>query len=112
MAIGNTGLPQYGDRMILAQEYVTGNPAAPGELEHNQHGPVNAANVVYVCTMANNVWAFDADGGAPIWPQPVSLGRPGTVCGGPRSRPRRRWSGTGPASRRGRPSGSWKRPDW
>jgi len=48
MAIGNTGLPQYGDRMILAQEYVTGNPDAPGELEHNQHGPINAANVIYV----------------------------------------------------------------
>ena len=47
MAIANTGLPQFGDRMILAQEYVTGNPAAPGELEHNRHGPIDAANIVY-----------------------------------------------------------------
>jgi hypothetical protein len=48
MAIGNTGLPQFGDRMILAQEYVTGDPAAPGELAHNQHGPINSTDVIYV----------------------------------------------------------------
>jgi hypothetical protein len=47
MAIGNTGLPQFGDRMILAQEYVTGNPSLAGELEHNQHGPINSNYVVY-----------------------------------------------------------------
>ena len=47
MAIGNTGLPQFGDRMILAQEYLTDQPAAPGELEHNQHGPINSHNVIY-----------------------------------------------------------------
>jgi outer membrane protein assembly factor BamB len=33
-------------------------------------------DVVYVCTMANNVWAFDATDGTPIWNKPVSLGRP------------------------------------
>jgi outer membrane protein assembly factor BamB len=33
-------------------------------------------DVVYVCTMANNVWAFDANGGTPIWQKPVNLGRP------------------------------------
>ncbi|MBV9860978.1 MAG: hypothetical protein JO267_02400 [Alphaproteobacteria bacterium] len=48
MAIGNTGLVQFGDRMILAQEYVTGHPELPGELEHNQHGPINSRNVIYV----------------------------------------------------------------
>jgi len=33
-------------------------------------------DVVYVCTMANNVWAFDATDGARIWAQPANLGRP------------------------------------
>src|SRR3954471_17552831 len=33
-------------------------------------------NVVYVCTMANNVWAFDADNGKPIWEKPAHLGHP------------------------------------
>ncbi|WGJ15239.1 hypothetical protein QEV83_02755 [Methylocapsa sp. D3K7] len=33
-------------------------------------------DVVYVSTMANNVWAFDAADGKPLWPQPVHLGRP------------------------------------
>ena len=45
MAIGNTGLPQYGDRMILAQEYLT---PAYGELPHNEHGPINSRSIVYV----------------------------------------------------------------
>src|ERR1700736_1078330 len=31
-------------------------------------------DVVYVCTMANNIWAFDANDGKPIWPQPANLG--------------------------------------
>ncbi len=31
-------------------------------------------DVAYICTMDNNVWAFDADTGAAIWPAPVSLG--------------------------------------
>jgi hypothetical protein len=48
MAIGNTGLVQFGDRMILAQEYVTASPAESGELAHNQHGPINSRNVVYI----------------------------------------------------------------
>ena len=33
-------------------------------------------DVLYVCTMANNVWAFDANDGKPIWPRPINLGRP------------------------------------
>lgn len=33
-------------------------------------------DIVYVCTMANNVWAFDADTGQAVWPQPANLGRP------------------------------------
>ena len=47
MAIGNTGLAQFGDRMILAQEYVTDHPEKAGELIHNEHGPINSTNVVY-----------------------------------------------------------------
>src|SRR5262245_24517699 len=35
----------------------------------------NAHDVVYVCTMANNVWAFDANDGRPIWAKPANLGR-------------------------------------
>jgi hypothetical protein len=48
MAIGNTGLPQFGDHMILAQEYVSGDPAKFGGLPHNEHGPINSRDVVYV----------------------------------------------------------------
>lgn len=48
MAIGNTGLPQFGDRMILAQEYVTGAPNLPGEQDHNQHGPINSTRIIFV----------------------------------------------------------------
>ena len=33
-------------------------------------------NVVYVCTMANNVWAFDVDTGKHIWAKPTNLGNP------------------------------------
>jgi outer membrane protein assembly factor BamB len=33
-------------------------------------------DVVYVCTMANNVWAFDANDGSRLWPRPVNLGTP------------------------------------
>jgi PQQ enzyme repeat len=33
-------------------------------------------DVVYVCTMANNVWAFDAKDGQPIWALPTNLGTP------------------------------------
>jgi outer membrane protein assembly factor BamB len=33
-------------------------------------------DVVYVCTMANNVWAFDANNGTKLWPKPVNLGKP------------------------------------
>jgi outer membrane protein assembly factor BamB len=33
-------------------------------------------DVVYVCTMANNIWAFDAKDGSTIWQKPANLGRP------------------------------------
>ena len=33
-------------------------------------------DVIFVCTMSNRVWAFDADTFAPIWKKPVSLGEP------------------------------------
>jgi outer membrane protein assembly factor BamB len=32
-------------------------------------------DVVYVCSLSNRVWAFDAQTGAPLWPQPIELGR-------------------------------------
>jgi hypothetical protein len=48
MAIGNTGLAQYGDRMILAQEYISGDPLENIASPHNFHGPINSRNVVYV----------------------------------------------------------------
>lgn len=35
----------------------------------------NVHDVVYVCTMANNVWAFDANTGNPLWRTPTNLGR-------------------------------------
>lgn len=44
MAVGNTGLAQFGDRMILAQEYVTDDPS---EGLHNDHGPINSRMIVY-----------------------------------------------------------------
>jgi hypothetical protein len=33
--------------MILAQEYVTDNPAASGERAHNAHGPINGRRIAY-----------------------------------------------------------------
>src|SRR5579862_3439298 len=33
-------------------------------------------DVVYICTMANNIWAFDAKTGKPIWNKPTNLGKP------------------------------------
>src|SRR5215471_12375702 len=33
-------------------------------------------DVVFVCTMANNIWAFSAADGKPIWSQPANLGPP------------------------------------
>ena len=33
-------------------------------------------DVVYIATMANNIWAFDANDGKPIWKAPTNLGRP------------------------------------
>ena len=48
MAIGNTGLPQFGSRMILAQEYITDDPTefSYSENSHNEHGPINSNNVI------------------------------------------------------------------
>jgi hypothetical protein len=66
MAVGNTGLPQFGDHMILAQEYVTAAPGLPGELTHNLHGPINSRNVVHFAgepdlnNPATNVYAAEA----------------------------------------------------
>jgi len=48
MAISNTGLAPFGNRMILAQEYVTGSPTASGEGAHNEHGPINGRKIIYV----------------------------------------------------------------
>lgn len=47
MAIGNTGLPQFGDRMILAQEFLTDFPDEAYEARHNTHGPINSRQIVY-----------------------------------------------------------------
>jgi len=33
-------------------------------------------DVIYLFSMSNNVWAFDANTGRPLWPRPVSLGKP------------------------------------
>jgi hypothetical protein len=44
MAIANTGLKSYGQRMIFAQEYLTDNTYEPS---HNEHGPINSGQVVY-----------------------------------------------------------------
>ncbi len=33
-------------------------------------------DVVFVCTMQNNIWTFDANTGEKIWPAPISLGHP------------------------------------
>jgi outer membrane protein assembly factor BamB len=38
--------------------------------------PLGIRNVLYICTMANNVWAFDAGNGQPVWNRPVNLGTP------------------------------------
>lgn len=66
---------------------VTGDPAHPDDprieaqplivtgLRMND-GRVHDA--LYVCTMNNNVWAFDANDGSRIWAAPVSLGNPVT----------------------------------
>lgn len=43
-------------------------------------------DVVYVCTMANNIWTFDANDGSAIWKKPVNLGPP-RPCGRLQSRP-------------------------
>jgi hypothetical protein len=66
MAVGNTGLPQFGDHMILAQEYVTPAPGLPGELTHNLHGPINGRDIAYFAgepdlnNPATNVYAAEA----------------------------------------------------
>jgi outer membrane protein assembly factor BamB len=33
-------------------------------------------DVLFVFSMSNNIWAFDANTGAPIWPSPIFLGPP------------------------------------
>jgi hypothetical protein len=41
-----------------------------------QMGDGRIHDVVYVATMGNQLWAFDANSGHPIWPEPTSLGQP------------------------------------
>ena len=33
-------------------------------------------DVAYLCSMANTIWAFDANDGTQLWQNPVSLGMP------------------------------------
>lgn len=40
------------------------------------HTPHGVRDVLYVCTMANNIWAFDGANGQPIWNNPINLGKP------------------------------------
>ena len=58
----------FGDDPRLESQplYVSGIKMSDGKVH----------DVVYVCTMANNVWAFDATDGKSIWPKPTNLGRP------------------------------------
>jgi outer membrane protein assembly factor BamB len=60
--------PALGDdpRLEAQPLYVSGMNMSDGKVH----------DVVYVCTMANNVWAFDANNGKPIWAKPTNLGRP------------------------------------
>jgi hypothetical protein len=44
-------------------------------------------DVVFVCTMANNIWAFSAADGKPIWSQPANLGPPVKPKPSPRDGP-------------------------
>src|SRR5262249_15427446 len=50
--------------------------AQPLYVSQIQMSDGNVHDVVYVCTMANNVWAFDANTRKPIWQQPTNLGHP------------------------------------
>jgi outer membrane protein assembly factor BamB len=60
-------VPGNDDPRIEAQPlYVPGLAMADGR-KHD---------VIFVCTMSNNVWAFDANTGAKIWTQPSFLGQP------------------------------------
>ena len=55
------------DPRIEAQPlYVSGLKMSDGKIH----------DVLYVCTMANNVWAFDANTGRAIWAKPAHLGTP------------------------------------
>src|SRR5262249_27366850 len=41
-------------------------------------------DVLYLCTMNNKIFAFDANNGAPVWPKPAFLGPPvQNIAGGP-----------------------------
>ncbi|RYZ93639.1 MAG: hypothetical protein EOP06_00285 [Proteobacteria bacterium] len=48
IAIANTGLPEFGQRMILAQEYLTNVELRNASNLHNAHGPINSHNVAFV----------------------------------------------------------------
>src|SRR5262249_30299504 len=73
-AVGSSGLRKLfsltmtGDtRGAEAQPLIVTDITMP---DGNQH------DVVYLCSMANTIWAFDANNGAQLWPNPVSLGIP------------------------------------
>jgi len=60
--------PNLGDDPRLESQplYVSGIRMSDGKVH----------DVIYVCTMANNVWAFDANDGHAIWAKPTNLGKP------------------------------------
>ena len=67
LIVKQLSLETHDDRCIEAQPlYVSGLKMTDGQVR----------DVVYVCTMANNVWAFDANTGKPIWPKPTLLAPP------------------------------------
>ena len=73
-AVGSSGLRKLfslaihdDTRGIEAQPLIVPDITMP---DGNKH------DVVYLCSMANTIWAYDANNGAPLWPHPVSLGIP------------------------------------
>src|SRR5215472_5017079 len=36
----------------------------------------NKHDVAYLCSMANTIWAFDANDGTQLWQNPIALGMP------------------------------------
>lgn len=50
--------------------------AQPLYIPHLTMSDGQVHDVIYIFSMSNRIWAFDADTGQPIWSQPVSLGPP------------------------------------